>query len=161
ESSRTSIGRYRGLDFGLVLHPGGAAEVYLEGQTTRHGQLSRDHQGPRAVLNALERRAESYARQRDSVRQDLAIAEGQIRDHQARLGKPFAHDAYFRELKTLRDQLQAALSGTAQEPGGSVSPAAHLAERIQDLKASRTIEAAPERRGAARTRAESPVTSRL
>jgi N12 class adenine-specific DNA methylase len=161
ESSRTSIGRYRGLDFGVVLHPGGAAEVFLEGETTRHGSLSRDHQGPRAVMNALERVAGGYRGQCDAVRRDLDIAEGQLRDHQARLGKPFAHDAYFAELKTLRDQLQAALSGTA-EPGEESGPTtSELAERIQEMKASRTIEPAPERRGGTRTRAEAAVTSRL
>ena len=31
------LGGYRGLRFGLVLHPSGAAEVYLEGAATRHG----------------------------------------------------------------------------------------------------------------------------
>ena len=37
ETRRYPLGRYRGLDFGLVLHPRGAAEVFLEGATTRHG----------------------------------------------------------------------------------------------------------------------------
>jgi N12 class adenine-specific DNA methylase len=161
ESTRIRMGRYRGLDFGLVLHAGGAAEVFLEGQVTRHGQLSREHRGPRAVLNALERLADGYHRQCDAVRQDLVIAEGQLRDHQARIGKPFAHDADFDELKSLRDQLQAALSGTPPESGGPVPAASELSKRIQQLKASRTIEPAPERRGSNRARGESPVTSRL
>ena len=69
---------------------GGAAEVFLEGAATRHGMLSRDHRGPRAVLNALDRLAGSYQGQCDATRQDLAIAQGQLRDHQARLGTPFA-----------------------------------------------------------------------
>jgi hypothetical protein len=55
ETRRFAFGQYRGLAFGLVLYPGGAAEVYLEGVANRHGQLSREHQGPRAVLNALDR----------------------------------------------------------------------------------------------------------
>ena len=37
--------------------------------------LSRDHHGPRAVLNALERLADGYGSECDRVRQDLAIAE--------------------------------------------------------------------------------------
>jgi hypothetical protein len=159
ESTRIGIGRYRGLSFGLVLHAGGAAEVFLEGRTTRHGPLSRDHQGPRAVLNALERLADGYRGQGNTTAQDLRIAEGQLRDHQARLGKPFAHDVYFAELKSLRDQLQVALSGPSAE-GQSVPSPSELSERIQDLKASRTIEPAPERRGGTRSRAEFPVTSR-
>jgi hypothetical protein len=38
---------YRGLRFGLVLHPQWSPEVYLEGTTTRRDTLSRDHPGPR------------------------------------------------------------------------------------------------------------------
>jgi hypothetical protein len=40
-----------------VLHPQFPADAYLEGATTRQTQLSQDHRGPRAVLNALERLA--------------------------------------------------------------------------------------------------------
>ena len=64
--------------------------------------LSRDHHGPRAVLNALDRLADSYARPDATPRrQDLAIAEGQLRDYEARLGRPFPHDAYLAELTDL------------------------------------------------------------
>ena len=100
----------------LVPSPGGAAEVFLEGAATRHGMLSRDPHGPRAVLNALDRLAGTYENQVDDIRQDLAIAEGQLRDHQARLGRPFAHDAYLAELTALRDQLKAGLSQATPEP---------------------------------------------
>ena len=72
--------------------------------------LSRDHHGPRAVMNALERLAGTYEGQRDTTRQDLAIAQAQLRDYEARLGRPFAHDAYLAELTGLRDQLKAGLS---------------------------------------------------
>ena len=65
---RFPLGRYRGLAFGLVLHAGGAADVFLEGKAVRHGMLSRDHRGPRAVLNALDRLAGSYAGQCDTTR---------------------------------------------------------------------------------------------
>ncbi len=51
------------------------------------------------------------------VRQDLSIAESQLRDYQARLGKPFLHDVYLSELTSLRDQLKAGLSATAQMQG--------------------------------------------
>jgi hypothetical protein len=69
-----------------------APEVYLEGFTTRLATLSRDHHGPRAVLNALERLADGYGSECDRVQRDLGIAESQLRDYQARLGKPFPHD---------------------------------------------------------------------
>ena len=114
ETTRVPLGIYRGLRFGLVLHPQFPPDVYLEGATTRQSMLSRDHHGPRAVLNALERLADGYGSECDRVRQDLAIAEAQLRDYQARLGKPFPHDAYLSELTGLRDQLKAGLSGTAQ-----------------------------------------------
>ena len=100
----------------------GAAEVFLEGDTTRHALLSREHHGPRAVLNALDRLAGSYEAQCATARQDLAIAEGQLRDYEARLGRPFAHDAYLRELTGLRDQLKAGLSGATPEPGADPLP---------------------------------------
>ncbi len=54
------LGTYRGLRFGMVLNPQWSPEVYLEGATTRLDTLSRDHHGPRAVLNALDRLASAY-----------------------------------------------------------------------------------------------------
>src|SRR5438445_12351023 len=106
----------------------------------RQSTLSREHQGPRAVLNALERLAGGYGSECVRVRQDLAIAESQLRDYQARLGTPFLHDAYLSELTSLRDQLKGGLSGATpepdNEPGRSVS---ELAERIKTLKAAHSI----------------------
>ena len=67
------------------------------------------------------------------------IAQSQLRDYQARLGKPFPHDAYLAELTTLRDQLKAGLSGTGQEPGKDEGPSVpELSERIKSLKAAHT-----------------------
>jgi N12 class adenine-specific DNA methylase len=159
DTTRVTIGQYHALNFGLVLHSGGSAEVFLEGRATRHGQLSRDHRGPRAVLNALDRIADSYRSQCDATAADLAIAEGQLRDHQARLGKPFPHDGYLSELTDLRDQLKAGLSQATPEPGAT--PVAELADRIKALKAVHTIDAAPERASARRIAAEVPVTARI
>jgi hypothetical protein len=84
DTTRAPIGTYRGLRFGLVLHPQFPPDVYLEGAITRQSTLSRDHQGPRAVLNALERLATGYGSECVRVRQDLAIAQSQLRDYQAR-----------------------------------------------------------------------------
>ena len=161
ETKRFPLGRHRGLAFGLVLHPGGAAEVYLEGAATRHGVLSRDHRGPRAVLNALDRLAGGYPGQCETARQDLAIAEGQLRDHEARIGRPFPHDAYRAELTGLRDRLKAGLSQTTPEPGTEPRSVSELADRIKALKAGNTIDAAPERTAARRIAAEEPVTARI
>jgi N12 class adenine-specific DNA methylase len=159
---RVPLGTYRGLTFGLALHPEHAPDVFLEGAITRHWQLSREHHGPRAVLNALDRLAGGYGSDAARVRQDLAVAEGQLRDFRARLGQPFPHDAYLSQLTRLRDQLRACLSGTGPEPG-SEAPAdvTELAERIKALKSAHTIEAAPGRAARSRPAAEVPVTARI
>jgi N12 class adenine-specific DNA methylase len=162
EKTRVPLGTYRGLRFGMVLHPQWTPEVYLEGATTRIETLSRDHHGPRAVLNALDRLVGAYGPECARVRQDLTIAESQLRDYQARLGKPFLHEAYLSELTSSRDQLKARLSGAAREqdnePGPSVS---ELADKIKALKSAHSIEPTPQRVRQKHSTAEEPVTARI
>jgi hypothetical protein len=158
DTHRFPLGVYRGLNFGLILHPQWSPEVFLEGEGTRQDVLSREHCGPRAILNALERLAGSYETQCAAVRRDLEIAQGQLRDYQGRLGKPFQQSKYLEQLAELRDQLRAGLSGRPPETQPSVS---ELAERIKALKAGHAIEPAPERTGKRRSSAEEPVTSRI
>jgi hypothetical protein len=156
---RHPLGVYRGLAFGLELHPHTAPDAFLEGAATRHAPLARDA-GPRAVLNALDRLAGGYEAQLATARKDLGIAQGQLRDYQARLGQPFAHDAYLAELTHLRDELKAVLSGLVPEP--EHPPAGEIAERIRTLKASHTVEATPVRESKRSTQAaEEPVTTRI
>ena len=62
ETRRVPLGRYRGLHFGLVQHPQGASEVYVEGSLRRSTPLARDGHGPRAILNAVERLINSAAK---------------------------------------------------------------------------------------------------
>jgi hypothetical protein len=156
------LGIYRGLRFGLVLHPQLTPDVYLQGAAVRQsGFLSESH-GPRAVLNAIERLAGAYGTDCARVRQDLGIAEGQLRDYQVRLGTPFEHESYLAELTALRNQLKTALSGAPTEPEAEQQPtASELAERIKSLTATRTIEASPRRSGNRRAAAEQPVTARI
>lgn len=136
--------------------------MYLEGAITRQSGLSREHQGPRAVLNALERLATGYASECVRVRQDLSIAESQLRDYQARLGNPFQHDAYLSELTGLRDQLKAGLSATAHQPDSEAGPSvSELADKIKALKAINTIEATPQRARQKHSTAEEPITARI
>ena len=73
-----ALGLYRGLRFGLVQHPQGAPEVYIEGALRRSTALARDVHGPRAILNAVERLIGSAATERDKATRDLAIAQGQL-----------------------------------------------------------------------------------
>jgi hypothetical protein len=135
------LGVYRGLRFGMVLHPQFVPEVYLDGAIAQQTMLSREHHGPRALLNAVERLASGYDSECDRVRQDLTIAEAQLRDYQARLGAPFSHEAHLVQLTALRDQLKAGLSGAQPEPGAEPPPTvSELAERIKTLKANHAIE---------------------
>ena len=162
EASRVPLGTFSGLRFGLILYPQGVREVFLEGAATRHAQLARESHGPRAVLNALERLADSYESQRSAARKELAIAEGQLRDYELRLDLPFAHEAYLGELTRLRDALRAALSDTTPQEGASLPSAAEIARRIESIRDGHAIEPAPARAGTRGTRAaEAPVTTRI
>jgi len=162
QKQRLPLGIYRGLRFGMVLDPEFSPQVYLEGATARLDTLSRDHHGPRAILNALERLAGAYGFECDRVQQDLSIAESQLRDYQARLGKPFLHDAYLSELTNLRDQLKAGLSAPPSEPENEKGPSvSELAEKIKMLKAAHNIEATPQRVRQKSSSAEEPVTARI
>jgi hypothetical protein len=140
------LGVSHGLTFGLVLHPQGVPEVYAAGALTRSTQLSRDFHGSRAILNAVERLVGSYPTERDKTVRDLAIAHGQLRDYEARLGAGFVHAGYLNELTGLRTQLEAALSSTTQQvsdaPLGAVD---EIVKHIKSLKAANTLEAAPAR----------------
>jgi hypothetical protein len=162
ETTRVPLGVYRGLRFGMVLHPQFPPDIYLEGAITRKLMLSKEHQGPRAVMNALDRLATGYGTEIDRTRQDLDIAESQLRDYQARLGKPFLLDAYLSELTNLRDQLKSGLSASAQAQEDDAKPnASELAEKIKLLKASHNVEAAPQRVRQKQSTAEVPVTARI
>jgi len=162
DTTRVPLGIYHGLRFGLVLHPQLPPDVYLQGAMTRQSGSLREHQGPRAILNAVERLATSYGPDCDRVRQDLSIAEAQLRDYQARIGKPFLHDAYLSELTGLRAQLKTGLSATAYAHDDEAAPSvAEIAERIKALKAAHSIEATPQRARQKHSSAEEPVTARI
>jgi N12 class adenine-specific DNA methylase/tRNA G46 methylase TrmB len=136
---RFPLGTYHGLSFGIDKRYSGA-DVYLDGEVLRHGSLSRESQGPRAVMNALGRIVDSYAEQRAQAERERALAETQLADYQARMGKVFAHGAYQEELTALRDQLKVALSEGDGEPTSG-----ELAERIRVLRAGQVVEAPPVR----------------
>jgi len=162
ETTRIPLGTYRGMRFGIVLHSQFPPDVYLEGATTLATTLSREHQGPRAVLNALERLASGYGSDCERIRQDLAIAENQLRDYQARLGKPFTFETYLSELTGLRDQLKAGLSSAGHGPDESEGPSvSEMAERVKALKAANSIEVTPQRDRQKHSTAEEPITARI
>ena len=158
EAYRTGLGTYRGLICGLIHHALGGTEVYLEGVVRCREHLLRDDPGPRAVLNALGRLAGGYGDDCRRIRAEIGIKQSQLEDYDARLGRPFAHEAYRRELAALRDLLRLGLS---EHPPEGLPPVAELAGRIKGLRGANTVEAAPERAAWKEARAERPVTARI
>ena len=135
ETTRISLGTFRGMGFGIVLHPSFAPEVYLAGAATRTTDAIARAHGPRAVLNALERLAGSRGQQLQETRRETALAEGQLRDYRSRLGKPFIHKPYRLELAKLRDALKAGLTRPMSVPEGDAKPTvAELAEQVKKLR---------------------------
>ena len=159
--TRVPWGTYKGLNFGVTLHTQTPPDVYVEGAATRATSLSREHQGPRAVLNAIERLISGYGPEAERIGGDLTIAESQLRDYQARLGVPFAHEKYLAELTGLRDELKAGLSGKSPEPGATMPRVSETAERIKKLKATHSIDATPQRVGQRSVTAAEPVTAQI
>jgi N12 class adenine-specific DNA methylase len=157
------LGEYRGLTFGIILYPHFPPEVFLEGALMRCDALSRDHHGPRAVLNALERLAGSYEAEAARARQERAIAEAQLRDYQLRFGEPFSHEAYVTELAELRDALKTLLSAASSAPVGETGTGmSDIVDRIKALRAGKTLGALPQR-GSLRlvSVAAEPITERI
>ena len=119
--------------------------------------LSREPTARGAVLNALDRLAGSYPSQCDAARQELAIAEGQLRDHEARLGAPFPHDAYLGELIELTRPAQSRpVAGDTRSRHGD-------AARRRAGRADQSLESRPHHRGRARAHrhaADTPPRSR-
>ena len=162
ETYRTKLGTYRGLECGMILHPLGGTEVYLDGNVRRRETLLRDNPGPRAVLNALERLAGGYEYECRNLKTEIGVKQGQLMDYEARLGRPFPHAEYMSQLTDLRDKLKDGLSEKAQEEQSTEGPSVkELAERIKSLREENTVEVAPERAIRKAARAERPVTARI
>jgi hypothetical protein len=98
----------------------------------------------------------AYAEEEAKTARDLEIAQGQLRDYEARLGGTFGHEAYLEELTSLRDSLEAALSSTMQ-----AFDTESIVASIKALKAAHTIEAAPERTARKTASIEAAVTTRI
>jgi hypothetical protein len=56
----------------------------------------------------VERLVDAYDFERGRATRDLGIAQGQLRDFEARLGARFAHESYLDELTSLRNQRSSA-----------------------------------------------------
>ena len=68
ETRRRKFGTYRGLEYGVIQHPLGQLDVYVEGVAKRWATMLRDNPGPRAVMNAVDRLVSGYVRERDDIR---------------------------------------------------------------------------------------------
>jgi len=162
DTTKIPIGTWNGLAFGMILRPGSHPDAFLEGQITRCTKLLTNKPGPRAVLNALDRIAESIHTDVTRTTQDHSIAEAQLRDYTARLEQVFAHADYQQQLSQLRDALKERLStSAAPKPESETVSTSELSERIRTLKASHTVEAMPSRTERQSIFAEEPVTSRI
>ena len=159
EAMSFPLGVYRGLAFSLDLHPHYAPAVRVQGEASRFLELSREHRGPRAILNAVDKLIGGYEAERDRTLRDLELAQGQLRDYQARLGGPFAQAEYLEALTVLRRQLEAALSET---PAAGLPPTEALVQRFKALRQAHTVDAAPERTSERQAASlEEAVTTRI
>lgn len=159
---RDELGRFRGLTFGIIRSASGRPQVYLEGESYRAADLSRESTGARAILNRLERMATSYDQELVRWQDDLAVAEKQLEDYRSRLGEVFQHEEYVVTLTNLRDRLRTALSGMG-DAGDEACTVESIAEETASLLASNNVAETPATRHAepvAVTAAES-VTARV
>ena len=161
ETTRVPLGTHRGLRFGLILHVGFPPEVTLEGQAVRDSALARDHHGPRAILNALDRITNNYRSDIETLDQHLSLAQTQLHDYQSRLGKPFTHETYLAELTQLRDQLKSQLSANTSSPENAGPTLEELTASIRQLKSANTIESSPPRTPLKLSTSEEPITTRI
>ena len=162
ETTRIPLGVYRGL----TLWPGPSSAIPTERLPRRRYRppvtLSREHQGPRAVFNALERLAGGYGAECARVRQDLAIAESQLRDYRGRIDQPFSHGEFLSKLTALRDLLKDKLSTAGHDTVSAGKPdLSELAASIKALMAENNVENMPDRPQAKRASAEEPITARI
>ena len=162
DTVRFPIGSYHGLEFGMILYPRGQPDVYVEGAMTRITGVSSVNPGPRAVLNAVERLLESFPVEITHIEQDMSIAESQLHDYEARLGKSFVHEAYVSELAQLRNALKERLTGRTDPATATDGPTMdELVTGIKSLTASHTVDTSQPRSERRPTTAEEPVTTRI
>jgi N12 class adenine-specific DNA methylase len=162
QQTKVPLGKFNGLEFGVVLDSHYPPVVYVQGECLRRDTLSRDHQGPRAVMNALERLRNSYRVEMQTAEQELLLKQRQFQDYDARLGQSFAAARYVQQLTALRDQLKAKLS---KKESGDADPAEkpthELIEAYQAMKAGQQAEIIPLRPKSAEKTLELPIASRV
>lgn len=132
------MGDYKGLRFGLMLHRDSAPEVFLEGKLQHCERLSREHQGPRALLNALERLCREMPEAMRQTNEELVLSEKQLRDYASKLNQPFTYDGYRAELERLRDLLKSKLSTNGAT--ADTESVEDVAEQIKQLSGASQVD---------------------
>lgn len=95
---------------------------------------------PSNLFMTIEPLSEEYGPEQARVRREIAVAEGQLRDHRDRLGRPFAQEAYAAELAGLRDRLRDGLAGwPPAQPGAATMSTAELAGQIKALREASSV----------------------
>ena len=159
ETRRVPLGVYKGLRFGMVLHPAVSRRKRIWRGRPRGSRCCPRAPRPEGGVERLERIASGYTFETKRTREDLGVMQGQERDYRERLGQPFQHQLYLTELTALRDQLKAGLSNG--EPKEGEPTVAELAERIKQLRRQNTVEAAPQRAASKPVAATEAVTTTI
>jgi len=71
------------------------------------------HENPAGGIECPAPRSRAVATCKDQLQEserELELARGQLRDYEDRVGQPFTHESYMRQLADLRDRLKLALS---------------------------------------------------
>jgi hypothetical protein len=134
----------------------GGVDVVLEGRASQRTMLTREHPGPRAVLNAIVRVAEGHDIDLGIAWTNLRIARDRLASYTAWDESEFPGAAHSAALEEMRGQLQAGLSGHKEIDLADVSARAEAAM----AGSGGGVEAGRERAEAA-TSAEEPVTTRI
>ena len=156
------LGEIQGLSFGIALHPYSLPDVFVRGAGVRFAPLSREHQGARAVLNAVHRLVSSLDQQLESTHLELTLARQQLSDYQHRLGSQFEQEECLTQLTDLRDRLKLALARKVEDGQDPHCVTSELARDIRTMLDSKVGRDATMRPNSNPTvLAEEPVTLQL
>jgi N12 class adenine-specific DNA methylase len=160
DSLTISLGSFKGLEFGVILHPDGNPDAYLKGQATRCLRLHASKFGPRALINALSRLEETLTPDLERLSRDLSVSQSQLNDYSTRLNLPFIHEHYQNTLATLRDSLKDRLTSGRQPIDGELSET-QLAERIKSLLTETKVDNTHSRAPRPTSASSEPITRQI
>ena len=160
DSRTISLGNYKGLEFGVILHPDGNPDAYLKGQATRCLRLHAPKFGPRALINALSRLEETLTSDLERLSRDLSVSQSQLNDYSSRLNLPFIHEHYQNTLTSLRDSLKDRLTSGRQAIEGEPTET-QLAEQIKSMLSEAKVDNTHSRSARTASQSAEPITARI